>query len=76
MSPQMIESIAVSQLTEHREAAERLRLRKQARSESRRVRQPAAGHSIWSRVHCRRTLPDQAVLGAERLNELLREHLA
>jgi hypothetical protein len=51
MSPQMIESIAVSQLTEHREAAERLRLRKQARSESRRVRQPAAGHSIWSRVH-------------------------
>jgi hypothetical protein len=53
MSPQMIESIAVSQLTEHREAAERLRLRKQARSESRRVRQPAAtaattGHSIWS----------------------------
>jgi hypothetical protein len=58
MAPQMIESIAVVQLTEHRESAERLRLRRQARAEIHRVRQPAAsvagtGHSIRSRLHLR-----------------------
>lgn len=42
MAPQMIESIAVAQLTEHRASVERLRLRKQARAESRLVRRQAA----------------------------------
>jgi hypothetical protein len=60
MAPQMIESIAVAQLVEHRESAARLRLRKQARTESREVRRQAApcasasaGHSILSRLRLR-----------------------
>jgi hypothetical protein len=53
MAPQMIESIAVAQLTEHRASVERLRLRKQARAESRRARRaaPAASRSVRSRLH-------------------------
>jgi hypothetical protein len=59
MAPQMIESIAVAQLTEHRESVAWLRLRKQARAESRLVRRQAASaasaghHSILSRLHLR-----------------------
>jgi hypothetical protein len=56
MAPQMIESLAISQLTEHHETAARLRRGRQARTESRRVRHlatPAAntGHSFRSRLH-------------------------
>jgi hypothetical protein len=53
MAPQMIESIAVAQLAEHRASVERLRLRKQARAESRRARRAAAtaSRSVRSRLH-------------------------
>jgi len=58
MSPLMIESIAVAQLTEHQETAARLRLRRQARAQSRGGRRAAgptasAGHSILSLLHLR-----------------------
>jgi hypothetical protein len=59
MSQQMIESVAAAQLAERRESAARLRLRKQARAESRPVRRQAASaasaghHSILSRLHLR-----------------------
>jgi hypothetical protein len=56
MSPLMIESIAVSQLTEQHERAARLRLCRQVRAESRRMHRPAApaaseSHPIRSRLH-------------------------
>jgi hypothetical protein len=58
MSPLTIESIAVAQLAEHREFAERLRLRRQARVESRRedwnaAPTTSATRSILSRLRLR-----------------------